>query len=199
MNARAVGLWHCRWHRQGTPRRFPGPRREERGLSNKVALPRSDTAHHSRLSRYSPLAAIAFGIGGKDQGAQYRPRHNPLHLRQKRRPPCCPGVARKLTVANVSCLINPTRPRSVVLQCIIIRLLDTGLCRGSATARIQAMSEGYRVNNLAVFHSWWRPPQICSGAAREARSCLRGRRVTALRSQRDFSNKFRVIECVIMK
>ena len=41
-----------------------------------------------------------------DQGAQYRPRHNPLHLRQKRRPPCCPGVALKLTVANLSCLIS---------------------------------------------------------------------------------------------
>jgi hypothetical protein len=101
-----------------------------------VALPRSETAHHSRLSRYSPLAAIAFGIGGTDQGAQYRPQHNPLHLHQKRRPPCCPGVALYLTVANVSCLINPTRPRFVVLQCIIIRLLDTDLCRGSATARI---------------------------------------------------------------
>ena len=38
MRGRPV-LWHCRWHRQRTPRRFPGPRREERGLSNKVALP----------------------------------------------------------------------------------------------------------------------------------------------------------------
>ena len=30
--------------------RFPGPRREERGLSNKVALPRPDVAHHSLLT-----------------------------------------------------------------------------------------------------------------------------------------------------
>jgi hypothetical protein len=27
-----------------------GPRREKRGLSNKVALPRSDAAHHSRFA-----------------------------------------------------------------------------------------------------------------------------------------------------
>jgi hypothetical protein len=58
---------------------------EERGLSNKVVLPRSDAAHHSRLSRCSPLAAIAFGIEGMEQSAQYRPPHNPLHLRRKRR------------------------------------------------------------------------------------------------------------------
>ena len=41
MNARAAGFTALPLA-QRTPRRFPGPRREERGLSNKVALPRSD-------------------------------------------------------------------------------------------------------------------------------------------------------------
>jgi len=50
MNARAAGFTALPLAYTGTPGRFPGPRREERGLSNKVALPRSDAAHHSRFA-----------------------------------------------------------------------------------------------------------------------------------------------------
>jgi len=63
MRARAAGFMALPLA-QRTPRRFPGPRREERGLSNKVALPRSD----GRITLDLPRSKT--GAGDKHAGCR---------------------------------------------------------------------------------------------------------------------------------
>src|SRR5438874_13341788 len=103
-------------------------------VSNKVALPRSDAAHHSRLSRYSPLGSHC--VWDRRDGSR---RTIPAAAQSAPSPPetppaCCPGVALKLTFADVSCLTSPpTHTRQSTPLQMISRSVATDFCRGSLT------------------------------------------------------------------
>ena len=70
-------------------------------------LQEMDPLHPRDPNRRAAIARLR--IDWLDQRAQCRRWHNPLHFRQKRRPPRRPGIAHRPTVAKVNCFISPAQ------------------------------------------------------------------------------------------
>src|SRR4029077_5105425 len=71
------------------------------------------------------------GIEWLYQRASRRPRHNPLHLGKKHRPPCCLGVALKPHCRQRQLLHPPNLPNHPPHPKHYTTIIAAGFCRGS--------------------------------------------------------------------